>query len=450
MTFKKGAILAPDAAVTITISGGVSAGNYQIFGTDGDIALSKVHMVDVIPITWFGALPADLDTDMSDQSLADNNMLAIRKAVAMSDNGIPAGIYRTPTVFIPTGLFIVDDDDSDGIGVKVPSYATILGHGNSSVIRPKDSAKTMDIFAITDDGAGNILIDNFHIYGEASTQKNAQQAISIKPPRGAVVYSTIGKDIFIKEMSGNGIKVVGKGLENSTIAAKIVRDCTLHNLLVTACDRLTLRDGIYRTAKSGNSGAVFDGVGCKSARISNCQFDENNAHGLLISNIAGRFEFDNIRAQSNFTGCGVYLDRCDNALITGIFSEANAKQGIVFDGCDYVSAMGLYARSNGQHGIYVGGSNNCNFNAPYSIGNGQETDDTYAGIYIGSASGDNNIQAATVRHAGGANQHKYGIWIDGRTCRANLVTNNDLKNSGRTANLFDDGSGTVTTTGNRV
>jgi hypothetical protein len=77
------------------------------------------------------------------------------------------------------------------------------------------------------------------------------------------------------------------------------------------------------------------------------------------------------------------------------------------------------------------------------VGNSQTTDNTYDGILIDGSSNYNSVQGNTVRHAGGANQHKYGIYININTCNGTLVINNDLYLSGRTANLSDAGTGTI-------
>lgn len=469
--FQDGGIIKAATSYTVTISGSITAGNFQIFS--GDIALSKVHKVKEIPITWFGAVAADLSTDTADGSLADANMIAIKKAVAMATLSGTNGTYRTPPVVIPAGLWLVDDDDADGVGVELTSYCTLIGHGFQSVIRPVDSAAAFDIISITDDAANNIIIDNFQIYGEASAQSNAQTAIKINPTTNPVIYSRIGKGMMIKEMKGYGIHITGAGLDNSRVEPFHVRDSTLHNMLVTGCDRLTVSGTMFRTSKSGYSGLAFSGAGCLSATIENCHFDENNTHGLLIDSVTGRFTIQNNRASTNGAGAGYYIDGCPSSIIVGNFAEANATQGFYINDCDnslingnvsrsnttqgitignssYVNVIGNSAYTNQNHGIILSTVDNSNINGNESYGNGQATDDTYSGIRFESNSDDNNVQGNIVRHGGGSNQHKYGIEINDTASGTNLVTNNDLKNAGRTSNLYDNGTSTSTTAGNRT
>lgn len=59
--FQPGAILEPDAAVTITITGSIFAGRYQIFGDSGEVSFSGGNVTEVMP-EWWGAI-ADNSTD---------------------------------------------------------------------------------------------------------------------------------------------------------------------------------------------------------------------------------------------------------------------------------------------------------------------------------------------------------------------------------------------------
>lgn len=453
-SFEDGGIIAPDSSYTITWTGTINAGDYKIF--DGNFGLTKKHRVDEVRITWFGAVSTDIAITLGqpgavdDVTLANANAKAIRQANAMVNLGIPDGIYVTPILRIPTGIFIVDDDNNNGEIFNLDSYMTLLGNGWSSVVRPVDGAKAFSVVKLDTDGASNVIVDNFQIYGEASTQSNTQHGLDISPPSSPVIYSYVGRNLHIKEMNGNGIRVLGAGMDNSTIEPRLVRDSTLHNLYVAACDRLVVQKGIYRTAKSGNSGALFDSAGCLSAVIRHNQFDENNVHGLLVSNVNGRFNIYGNRASGNATGSGFFIDRCDNSDIVGNFAEQNAISGIVTDLLDNCTIDRNMTRSNGQHGMAINSTNNSSIQGNNSYGNSTSADNTYDGIFIGSNSDDNNVQGNTVRHLGGANQHKYGLEVNDAASGINLVTNNDLKNSGRTSSFFDNGGGTVTTAGNRL
>lgn len=442
--FEDGGIIAPDSAYTITWSGSIRAGDYKIF--DGTFIVTKVHRLTEVRITWFGAISADLDTDMGDTALADANAKAIRQANAMISLGIPNGIYVTPVLRIPTGLFLVDDDDNDGKIIDCVSYATVLGEGWSSVLRPVNSGKAFSMVKCDTDGASNIIIDNFQIYGEASLQTATQHGIDMSPPASPIIYSYIGRNLHIKEMNGNGIRVLGRGMDNSTIEPRLVRDCTLHCLFVAACDRLTVQNGIYRAAKAGNSGALFDSALCKSAIIRDNQFDENNTHGLQVSNTNGRFDINNNRCANNFNGHGMFIDRCNDSQITGNQFEQNGLDGMLIDTCERLQINSNHARSNQRFGIAGGSLTDCQLHDNKCFNNSLSAADTYDGINLQSNSDNNSVQGNVVR----GTSHRYGIRIEDSFSDNNLVTNNDLLNSGTSGSFNDNGTGTVTTAGNRL
>ena len=446
--FKNGGIIAPDSIYTVAWSGAITAGDYKIF--DGNFKVSKVNKVSEVKVVWFGALSSDLDSDMGDQTLADSNAKAIRQAASMVNIGIPAGIYVTPILRLLNGLCIVDDDDNDGVILDIGSYMTVLGYGDASVIRPKNNAKAFDVMSMTVNGASSMVLNDFQIYGEASAQVNAQNGIVANPPAGSQIYNKLGNGIYVKEMSGNAAKIIGQGWENSKWSPRLMRDSTLHNLLVTRCNEVEFTGCTYRTAKFGNSGAVFDGPGVIAAHIHHNNFDENNVNGLVMSNTGGRHRVHDNGMKSNFTGQGASFDRVDHSQIHGNKFEANGTRGATIDNCTNVDWANNKSRSNQEHG-QVFACNNSNILGNSSYRDGQGADNTYSGILItGAAADDNNAQGNKVRHGGGAVQLKYGFEIAPAGAGANFVTNNDLKNSGRTTDFFNDGGGTVTTPGNRT
>jgi hypothetical protein len=445
-TFSKGGSITVDATFTVTWAGNIYALNEKIF--DGSFIVAKVHKLTEIRCTWFGAKSGDLNTDVTDTALANANAKAIREANAMTWLGSPGGIYVTPILRLPDGLVIIDDDDTSGHIIDLHPYATVKGNGWSSVLRPMNGAKAFSVIKCTFDGANNIILDDFMIYGEASAQTLAQTGIEIAPATSPMFYSYFGRGLSIKEMSGNGIKINGAGMDNCTIEPITVRDSTLHNLYVTACDRLIVQNGIYRTAKSGNSGALFDGQGCLSAIIRDNQFDENNTHGLFITNVNGRFKITGNRFQANATGVGLYLDRCSSSQVTGNFVENNGTDGVLMDACVSVQLNDNYARSNGRFGILAGTVSSCQIHNNNVTDNGSNTVNTYDGINIQSNSDNNSIQGNVVRNVSG--NQRYGLRIEAADCNTNMVLNNDLLSSGATASISDVGTGTIVTSGNRI
>jgi len=117
---------------------------------------------------------------------------------------------------------------------------------------------------------------------------------------------------------------------------------------------------------------------------------------------------------------------------------------------DYCAIEGNHLFATRLDGIVVT-SGHCNVTNNVVVAAGQATDNTYSCIDIGGANADyNNVQGNVCRKGNEANEPKYGILIGAAVCANNLVTNNDLYDSGQTADLQDSGTGTVTAAGNRT
>lgn len=439
------AVISVDAGVTLSIGGNIVSPDSQIFTGDGNFAITTTCKMPEIKAAWFGIV-----FDDQAGTTPNDNCKAIRKAAAMAGSlGIPVGLYRNRVCRIPLGLIYLDDDDSDGVYIEVPSYVAFLGYGDNSVLRPKDGAKAGDVLAVLQNGANSWSIDYLEIYGESSLQTNAQDAISIRPPTSPAVYSEIGRNVYIKEMKGRGIEVIAGGMNDSTIAAKIVRDSTGHNLYVSKCANLNVLNGKYRTAKSGSYGAVFDGAACVSARIIGNEFNENQAGGLLVSNIGDRFEIKANRMQQNST-YGMQLEGVDQSQIVGNYMEQNTLSGMLMDQCNFNQVLSNWYRSNGQYGALVASSSDNQIIGNYAIGNGTSANNTYDGFNVQSNSDNNFIANNMSRMLSGANRQRYGLNIQTADCTNNVVLDNDLRLSGVTGGFNNSGTGTDVTNGNKV
>lgn len=148
----------------------------------------------------------------------------------------------------------------------------------------------------------------------------------------------------------------------------------------------------------------------------------------------------------------IYVEDCASVQINDCNlggDISSTEPAMVLDGCTYVSVDHVRVDDTGEDGIVLLDSSDCSVRNCDIIGAGQATDNTYAGIKLDGDSNRNNVQGNTVRYAG-ANHTAYGIRIDDATCDDNYVSNNDLLNSGDTANYSDAGTGTINAAGNRV
>lgn len=176
--------------------------------------------------------------------------------------------------------------------------------------------------------------------------------------------------------------------------------------------------------------------------ISNNTSRNNNERGIQILSSSHETTITrNLVAGNDETG--IETEHSDKLTITGNTVVRNSFHGIHIDHADYCTVANNTVAENGRHGIMLFGySSNNTIASNTIIGNSQTTDNTYDGIFLSTDGDYNNIHGNTVRHAGGANQHRYGIRIDTADCDGNLVQDNDLYLAGRTANFSDAGTDT--------
>lgn len=145
---------------------------------------------------------------------------------------------------------------------------------------------------------------------------------------------------------------------------------------------------------------------------------------------------------SGGTGIGINVPSSETTVVGNKINGGTVGIDVTASRC---VVSGNSIKEPGTHGIRVyGGSNNAILgNFLYACGNPSTGD----GIHVDNSSNYNNIQTNTVRKAANT---RYGIRVHSSGCTGNMVTNNDLYDSGLTANFSDLGTGTVTTAGNRV
>lgn len=163
----------------------------------------------------------------------------------------------------------------------------------------------------------------------------------------------------------------------------------------------------------------------------------------------------------------VQVQDCEDVSVSGgggwgfsLSGSNNVRVGGSWEGncyassCSYLTISGasIYVQAYlFDHLLTLSGCNDCTVVGNSLVVNTGTGDDvTYDGISIDSDSNRNNVQGNTVRGKLGTKQLRYGIRVNNANCDDNLITNNDLKNAGATANFSDAGTGTVTTAGNRT
>lgn len=341
---------------------------------------------------------------------------------------------------------------------------------------------------------------NAIIIADGLTSKNTRRADLIVPP-GAEAQDTFNRAVNLLPSSGgivealSGTYWVGKNANGKCI---VVKD-NVH---------LKLDAGVVLKVKSGyNYFSVIQNEdqtnGNDNIKISGAGTIDGNGvgsvdqvHGIYFSGnyLLGKSCFieGGLRIK-NFKGKPIHLSQYRNVSVLDLISEdnywglliASCGAGII-KGCkisgnssglyiwtsngtiqiigntiDSVNDYGIFLYSSSKivvtsntiqlcdyHGIRLYFANKCTIGENHIEGNGQAADNTYDGIFLQNSS-ENNIQSNTIRHGSLTRQQRYGINISDSSCQNNLVTNNDLLNSGLTGKINDAGTGTVVTAGNR-
>lgn len=436
--FEPGGIIKSGTGVTITMSGSIEAGDYQIFDDPGAfVVASSASKIDEIKCIWFG-----MTLDDTTEAVSRANMSAIKQALAMGDIGVPTGLGRNPLIRLPNGFVSLDASTALGTGANVGSYQRVLGYGDNTYLSIRAGADAFDLFTITDDGANSWLFDDFQVDGNYTSQTSAQRAIVINPTTSPAIYGKIGPGVYIKEMNDEGIAIIGAGADNCDITPFMVRDSNGHNLYISACDRLRV-GGRYRSAKTGFSGVVFDSTEVATAYLQNTIIEDNASNGLYVTNInseVGKVTVNGGSISRN-GAIGALLDRAYESSLIGVDIQRNANQGVELLNTLRTKVKSCDIHANKFQGIRLGGSSNCDIIGNDLDKNSDTNVNTYSAIFVYNNSDDNTVSNNKVRNTNST--QKYGIEIDGSTENNNVVHNNDVKGSGNTGTLLDSGTNTI-------
>lgn len=343
-------------------------------------------------------------------------------------------------VFVPGGVYIVSAN------IKLPSH-TELYISKGATIKIKNSLDA-NINVITNsdttDGNTNIRITGGGLIdGNQGNQASGTQAgIYLKK----VTYSTI-----------EGIRTTA---------------CRHHGIALDTCTEVMVNKTVdYSNGESGGGGQGIILLSCIRCIITNNDCYDNfqynirleTSDGNIISNNVCKgsqqairlYDSDRNIVEGNFAtggsaaGVGCYFG-LEN-IFTGNRSTAHGEHGIFIEDKSHRNLVANnYTYENNYHGIVVSDSDENIVTGNYCFANGQAIDNSYSNIYVNADADYNQIHGNICRRGSLANKPAYGVRIHSTDCNANFVTNNDLYDSGTTANLSDNGTGTVTAAGNRV
>lgn len=131
--FEQGAILVPDAGVTITINAPISAGPYQIFSTAAFGSLIRGTMCGLVYVNWWGAVDDD-SSDNGDEIRAAAAAVAARASTASGLGGgnvltfpyTSTGVYRYSGTLYYYGSNVTWDFGSAGTTLRKTDTGTAV------------------------------------------------------------------------------------------------------------------------------------------------------------------------------------------------------------------------------------------------------------------------------------------------------------------------------------
>jgi parallel beta-helix repeat protein len=282
---------------------------------------------------------------------------------------------------------------------------------------------------------------------------NAQETINhvmltMIPPSGGKVVLMEGTYVVSNSIRlSNNVTLEGMGRGTIIRAKDDISDNSVVIHLITNIDQSNGNEGIIirdltvdgnksnqREGTGGARGIFFSRV--SHALIQSVLVKDTNYHAIYLHYSRHNSVVGNTIIDSK---AGIGMGSSDFNLIADNKLLNVQEDGIVINSCQYNEFSGNEIAECGKHGVIIAAGSN------HAILNNRIMGSGTTGIYLSNTSY-NNVQGNTIRKL--SSQTPHGIRIGGNS-EKNLVTNNDLYDSGSVA-FSDSGTDTVTTPGNRI
>jgi hypothetical protein len=289
-TFARGAKLKPASGVTVTISGPVNAGLWQIFDTSaGGTVTFGAATVEVFLPHWWGAV-ADGTTDDSPAVKA-----AVDAAVAAGGGIVyfPVGTYYIDTVALALGDNVTLAGAGWGTIIDNSLNPFVTGSAVSNIeIRDMKILAKGNKLQFTD--CNQLKFDNLFIDGYITDTNNSQQVFVIEACNDVQFTRCTVKDCrdplyLTQNAAGDAsdrVKVHGCHFYHDTHGADafpaqiyvlevrsiVISDCTFRNIIPGNV-----------TASSNRGNCIYEGDGeCDSIQVINCHFKATHANSAFM------------------------------------------------------------------------------------------------------------------------------------------------------------------------
>lgn len=324
--------------------------------------------------------------------------------------------FDTAELHFTNGIYIVDEE------INIPSYMTVTGEGWNSVIKVKDNCTSaFSVFKFDTSSANNMLISHLAIHGNSANNTQIINGIEISPV--SPIYYNQFNCLYIKEMSGNGVKITGGGAERVQFNFCIIRDCKRDNIYSEYLRYSDINNCLIRTAKTGYSGIRLNGSGNYSVNINNCQIEENASYGISVTG-AEVIGVQNNKILNN-TGAGIYAGTTNTLSIKDNFIVGNDSYGCLIEGASgnliyRLKISGNQVYGNNLHGVYLDYIGSGAVRDNYFVNNSAASSNTYSGVYL-SRSSNVDIQENTYEGTSQKYAVDFGASITNNTIKENHI-----------------------------
>ena len=380
------------------------------------------------------------DTTSAEKSLNVTSTGAVGDCTKDSTSAFQAAVAAVVrlgggTVYVPPGCYLINAVPTgivldSNVSLRLDSGAILKTIPNSS---PNYSLITVWNKSNVNISGGTLMGDRDHHTGSSGEWGFG---IDIRGSSHVVVENVVSRDFW-----GDGF-YVGSSAANGASQNITLRSCVGENnrrqgLSMTGVngaliDGCTFSDTAGTAPEAGIDLEPDTGDTLENVRITGCYF-RNNTYGLLLAGGAGPVEQNQIigNVMTNNKQTGVTLVSANSNLFSNNIIEENGTVGLLI----YKSSNNMFSAN------YVSSNSTTNNN------------DLYSNVVVTTGSTYNNIQGNTCRKGSGKNLPAFGIQIQsvaGFSCTGNLVTGNDLYQSGATMSLYDPLKEAIVLGGNRL
>jgi parallel beta-helix repeat protein len=231
--------------------------------------------------------------------------------------------------------------------LKLPSGVTLAGEGLETIIILDPASDNREAIVNANDDLHDITIRDLVVEGSRTTEihsdPNSTRSYRGGYNRGGILFRSAKEtqmkninlvNLTIQNCTYNGVFISGAANVNITRcnfsengASVAPGSKLLHNLLLTHCTGVTVKDSRLVTSPLGAGISLED---CNDASISNCEIARNGYYGILI-------------AESK------------NISVTGNLIEANDRSGVMaeflYNGSDNISVANNIIQYNAGYGV---------------------------------------------------------------------------------------------------